>query len=141
MAGDSTKRRCQRHGLAKRRDILAARVANLECRLAIDDVRVVFGGRRLALAGNNPLAHSCKSRDDWRGRWDRARSGVILVKGDTEATYGNVYAKIILAAQPAEKDRLLFHVPNVVNSSSVRLHDLAGGDEWVEIELSDFSDS
>jgi hypothetical protein len=85
MAGNSTKRRRQRHGLARRPDILTARVANLQQLLAHGDVRVCFEGRKLALAGNDPVAHGYESHGVWQETWQRARSGVIYTKGDTEA--------------------------------------------------------
>jgi len=87
MAGNSTKRRRQRHGLARRRDILTARVANLQQRLVYGDVRVCFGARKLALAGNDPVAHGYESHGVWQGTWQRtwqrARSGVSYIRGDT----------------------------------------------------------
>jgi hypothetical protein len=46
---------------------------------------VCFGGRKLAVAGNDPVAHGYASHDVWHETWQRARSGVIYTKGDTEA--------------------------------------------------------
>jgi len=90
MAGNSSKRSRQRHGLARRCDILRSRGANFERRLAHDGVRVCFWGRKLALAGNDPVAHGYVDRPAWREAWQRSRSGVIYVKGDAQATYGKL---------------------------------------------------
>jgi hypothetical protein len=83
MAGNSAKRLRQRHGLARRRDLLTARVANLQQRLAHGDVRVCFGGRTLAVAGNDPVAHGYERHDVWqeghvhgRGVLSRAVAGL-----------------------------------------------------------------
>jgi len=140
MAGNSTKRLRQRHGLARRRDLLTARVAKLEKRLVHGDVRVCFGGRKLALAGNDPVAHGYGSHDAWQETWQRARSGVIYAKGDTEASFGNSCAKIILAeegdATPGHLLRL--RIPDLTTTHGVRLRDLSDGQEWVEIPLDGF---
>jgi len=137
MAGNSAKRLRQRHGLARRRDLLTARVANLQHRLAHGDVRVCFGGRTLAVAGNDPVAHGHERRDVWQEAWQRARSSVIYIKGDTEASFGNSCAKIILAkegdATPGHLLRL--RIPDLTTTHGVRLRDLSGGQEWVEIPL------
>jgi len=138
MRGTSPKRRRQRHGLARRRDILAVRVARLEHRLEREDVRVIFGGRTLALAGNDPIAHGYKSRRQWHKCWTRARSGMIYVKGDVEANYANACAQVILADEPGGTDRLRLHVPNVVDARGRRLRDLAKGQEWIEIACTGF---
>ncbi len=67
--------RSKRHGLARRPDRLAARCERLRRALGDDDVRVFFGGRQLAAAGNDTLAQAYESREQWRARFDRARSG------------------------------------------------------------------
>jgi IS605 OrfB family transposase len=136
MAGDSPKRLRQRHGLGRRRDLLTARVAKLEKRLAHGDVRVCFGGRKLAVAGNDPVAHGYASHDAWQEAWQRARSGVIYVKGDTEASFGNSCAKVILAEDGSHLLRL--RIPDLTTTHGVRLRDLSGGQEWVEIPLDGF---
>ncbi len=137
MAGDSAKRRRERHGLARRRDILATRVVNLERRLATGDVRVCFGGRKLARAGNDPAAHGYVSRAEWRGCWQRARSGVIYLKGDKEASFGNSCGKVVLAedTEGSSGDMLRLRIPDLATPAGVRLRDLSGGEEWVEIPL------
>jgi hypothetical protein len=139
MAGSSTKRRHQRHGLARRRDVLVARVARLERELA-DGVRVCFGGRTLARAGNDPAAHGYAGRAAWRATWHRARSGVISVKGDTEASFGNACAKVVLATDgdPTSGHLLRLRIPDLATAAGERLRDLSGGREWVEIPLDGF---
>jgi hypothetical protein len=140
MRGTSLKRRSLRHGLARRHDILTARVARLEHRLERDDVRVIFGGRRLALAGNDPIAHGYKSRRQWYKCWQRARSGTIYIKGDTQASYGNSCAKIIFAedGDVTLGQLLRLRIPDLTTSAGVRLRDLSDGQEWVEIPLYGF---
>lgn len=135
MAGTSNSRVRRRHGLVRRRDILSAKVARLEDRLATGDVRVCFGGRKLALAGNDPVAHGYRNRDEWRGRWHRARSGTVFIKGDAEASFGNSSAKVVLGP---DAPVLRLRVPDMTTGTGVRLRDLSGGEEWVEIPLSGF---
>ena len=65
----------RRHGLAQRRDILRSRMEHRQLEIDGDQVRVTFGGRKLAKAGNDPIARGYASQAAWRGEWDRARAG------------------------------------------------------------------
>ena len=140
MAGTSQKRKHQRHGLCRRRDKLQARVINIEKRLEENQVRVCFGGRKLARAGNHPEASGYKDHTEWRARWDRKRSGVIYVKGDSEASHGNCCAKIILDPDGQDKLRLRIHDLSLKlgDGSEVALRDLSDGAEWVELLVEGF---
>ena len=136
MAGDSKKRCRQRHGLARRRDRLQTRVTRLERRIKGGDVRVCFGSRELAQAGNDPVAHGYENRAAWRGRWDRARSSTIYVKGDKGSSLGNSCAKLVLLD---DGDFLKLRVPDLTTRTGVRLRELSGGAEWVQIPVRGFS--
>ena len=137
---ESKKRKRQRHGLCRRRDKLQARVINIEKRLEENQVRVCFGGRKLARAGNHPEVSGYKDHTEWRARWDRKRSGVIYVKGDSEASHGNCCAKIIL--DPDGQDKLRLRIPDLSlklgDGSEVALRDLSDGAEWVELLVEGF---
>jgi hypothetical protein len=143
MAGSSKKRVRQRHGLARRRDLLQARVARFEARLAENDVRVFFGGHKLALAGNDPVAHGYESRGAWREVFDRARSNTIYLRGDTESSFGNWYAKVVLHdgddTGQAGQDVLRLRIPDLKTAAGVALRELSGGAEWVEVRVEGLS--
>ncbi|MCL4421693.1 MAG: hypothetical protein M1115_00750 [Actinobacteria bacterium] len=137
MASNS-KRRCrQRHGLARRRDRLASLVEHLDQRLKSGDIRVCFGSRKLARVGNDPAAHGYEDRDAWRSRWDRSRSNIIYLKGDKGSSLGNSCAKVLLS--DGGMDLLRLRIPDLVTKAGVRLRDLSGGVEWVEIPIEGFS--
>ncbi len=137
MSGSSKKRVLRRHGLARRRDLLRARVARLEKRLVDSDVRVFFGGHKLALAGNDPVPHGYKSRDEWRGVFNRARSSTIYLKGDAEASLGNSCAKVVLGE--GDQDVLRLRMPDLKTNDGTPLRELSGGAEWVKIEAEGIS--
>jgi hypothetical protein len=139
MRGESTHRVRQRHGLARRRDILRCRVERLERRLAEGDVRVFFGGKKLALAGNAPTSRGYASRGQWRAVFDRARSGTIYAKGDAEASLGNLWARVRLSSETGQTDALLLRVPEVQMADGRSLRDLSVGAEWVEIPVEGLS--
>jgi IS605 OrfB family transposase len=100
----------KRHGLARRRDRLASRCERLTRRLQEDDVRVFFGGRKLALAGNDPLAHGYESREQWRERFNRARSSNFVLYGDAESPDANYSARIVLSDDRTD-DAVVLRVP------------------------------
>jgi hypothetical protein len=108
-AGSSPRRVRQRHGLARRHDTLISGITRLQRRLDNNDIRVCFGTRKLALAGNNPAAHQYASRQQWRDQWDRARHGNWYCQGDKQAVGGNYAAQVVLDA--AGKDCVRVHVP------------------------------
>jgi IS605 OrfB family transposase len=127
------RQRHKRHGLARRRDILASRVERLEKRLLDGDVRVSFGGRRLALAGNDPTAHGYADHEEWRAHWDRVRGGGFVCFGDAESPLGNYSARVLLGAD-GKGDAVLLRVPRF-------LRHLSGGEEWVRIPVVGFSNN
>ena len=108
-AGTSQKRVRQRHGLSRRRDTLTASIERLQRRLDNHDIRVCFGTRKLALAGNNPAAYRYASRRQWRDRWDRARHSAWYCQGDKQAVGGNYAAQVTLDADGG--DYAWVHVP------------------------------
>lgn len=73
-------------------------------------MRVCFGGKKLALAGNDPLAHGYESRDHWRVRFDRARSGNFGLYGDAESSKANYSARIVLSDDRTD-DAVVLRVP------------------------------
>ena len=98
----------KRHGLAQRRDILRSRMEHRQLEIDGDQVRVTFGGRQLAQAGNDPTTRGYASQAAWRGEWDRARAGTYFVAGDKESLAGNYSARIMLAP---ECDTLRLRIP------------------------------
>jgi hypothetical protein len=131
MAGTSAKRKSKRHGLARRRDTLAAQARRLERRLEAGDVRVCFGGRKLAVAGNDPAAHGYADRDEWRERWDRERSGQWFAQGDKEFPSGCPSARISLSSDRASGS-VSIRVPSFLRGQ-------LGCGEWHEIAVAGFS--
>ena len=120
-------------GLARRRDILTARVARHRKSLETGDVRVCFGGRKLARAGNDPSRHGYESRKEWRERWNRVRGGGFLLHGDSESCYGNFSARV--------------HLNSDLGLSSVELRvpsflrHLSGGAGWVSVPVVGFANN
>lgn len=86
----------RRHGLSRRRQRLASRITRRERQLAANDVRVVFGGRKLARAGNDPAAAGYADQAEWRATWERARSATWFAAGDAEHSAGNFSAQVEL---------------------------------------------
>lgn len=123
----------KRHGLARRRDRLAARCERLTRRLEDDDVRVVFGGKKLVLAGNDPLAHGYESKEQWRARFDRARSSNFVLYGDAESSVGNYSARIVLSDERTD-DAVVLRVPAF-------LRHLADGKATVRIAVRGFANN
>jgi IS605 OrfB family transposase len=113
----------RRHGLAQRRDILLSRMEHRQLEIDGDQVRLTFGGRKLARAGNDPTASGYASREAWRGAWDRARAGTYFVQGDKQSLAGNYSARIMLAP---EDDTLRLRIPEF-------LRDLNQGKEFLTI--------
>lgn len=120
----------KRDGMSRRQNRLRARVAELGRRLELDDVRVCFGSRRLAVAGNDPTASGFVDRAQWRDAWDRARSANFCLHGDSESDAGNYSARIRLSAD-GRSDVVELRVP-------VFLRHLSGGAEWVEMAVVGF---
>ncbi len=120
----------KRHGMSRRQNRLRARVSEMESRLARDDVRVCFGSRRLALAGNDPAAAGFADRSQWRRTWQQARSGGFCLHGDRESTAGNYSARVRLS-EDGRGDAIELRVPGF-------LRHLSGGAEWVEIPVVGF---
>jgi hypothetical protein len=91
--------------LSRRRQRLTSRIACRKAKLAADDVRVVFGGPKLALAGNDPVATGYANHAHWRAAWDRARASVWFCAGDAEHFFGNYSAQIELAPVDEKTDK------------------------------------
>lgn len=121
-------------GLARRRDILTARIARHRRALDTDDVRVCFGGRKLAVAGNDPVSHGYESREQWRQRWERARGGGLLLHGDSESVAGNYSARIHLARDGDDSDHVMLRVPRFLRRS-------AGDEGWVQVPVKGFANN
>jgi IS605 OrfB family transposase len=113
-----TAKKRKRHGLSRRRQRLASRIERRKAKLAADDVRVVFGGRKLSRAGNDPVAAGFADRASWRAEWDRARSGTWFCAGDAEHSSGNFSAQIELASvHEATGDRLTLRIPKFLRQA------------------------
>ncbi|MHB8294388.1 MAG: hypothetical protein ACYDH5_07100 [Acidimicrobiales bacterium] len=127
-------------GLGRRRDILSARVARHRRAVETDDVRVCFGGHKLAVAGNDPTSHGYEGSDEWRCQWDRARGGGFLLHGDSESISGNYSARTHLAqdsrlAQDSDDfDYVMLRVPRF-------LRDLQSGNQWVMVRVKGFANN
>lgn len=92
--------------------------------------RFCFGSRRLALAGNDPVAAGFAGRDQWRREWERARAANFCLHGDSESDAGNYSARIRLS-EDGREDRIELRVSGF-------LRHLSEGAEWVEIPVVGF---
>lgn len=130
MAGRSERRMKRRHGLARRRDRLSSRVARLQSTLDNGEVRVCFGGRKLAKAGNDPGRHGFKDKLQWRATWERARNGTWSCHVDHEFVGANSSAHVLLSEDGAH-DAVALRVPGFLRES-------LGVGEWVEVPVKGF---
>lgn len=121
-------------GLARRRDILTARVARHRRAIEAGDVRVCFGGRKLAVAGNDPVSHGYESREEWREQWDRARGGGFLLHGDSESVAGNYSARVHLAQGDGDSDFIMLRVPGFLRRST-------SDEGWVQVPVKGFANN
>ena len=127
----SHKHSHKRHGLSRRHNKLSSQVERLATRLASKDVRVCFGGKKLALAGNDPVPHGYEGRSQWRERWDRVRGGGFVAFGDSESVCGNYSARAVLS-DDGKSDVVMLRVPAF-------LRHMNDGEEWAKIPVVGFS--
>lgn len=132
VARRRTKDKHKRHGLSRAQMRLRSKIARLSDRLDDGDVRVCFGGRKLAMAGNDPEGRGFESRQAWRETWERARAWNFACYGDKEAVFGNYSAQVLLSEDGCS-DAVRLRVP-------VFLRHLSGGVEWAEIGVRGFAE-
>ena len=112
----------RKHHLHNKIQRLESRQEQIKQQLEDRSYRVVFGGRKLAKAGNNPQLHGYESREQWRQEYDRARNGYWSCQGNIIATGGNAAAQLILSP---DGDKLRLHISR----------QLGRPEAWVEIPV------
>ena len=127
-------RTSRRHGLARRRSRLRARIKRLETLLAQDGVRVCFGGQKALRATREWEANGYETQQDAHDVWVRRRTGMIYVEGDREPVGANMSLQVELSAEgEGEGDQLRMRVPRF-------LADLVDGAKEIVIAARGFAE-
>jgi hypothetical protein len=108
---------------------LTSEIEAVETRLAADQVRVCFGGRKLLRATRNWEANGYADQAAATAAWRRKRSGSIMIEGDRESSYGNPSLHVILDADAARDGIVRIRLPHFVTGTAC----------WMDVPASGFT--